>query len=242
MSELTRDGSVVRPDGAEGGGVSFGPIIQCTTPTSVAHVLRDAILDGTLKPGSQLREIHLDTDLGVSRAPLREALAVLADEGLVEKIPYRGAFVAVASVDDVAEIASLRNCIEPYAIKLALPSLNGGARTKVTQALDNMRIGADANDPAATINAHTSFLRAFYELSGHKLLLGLRKSWETQLQLFFSADHQSFADLHEIVAEHARLLQIIDTGDLAAITVETERHVHGSVPQAETSAATAENA
>jgi DNA-binding GntR family transcriptional regulator len=231
MSQASDDGSV----SAASGTVSLGRIAQRTTPASVAHVLREAILDGRLKPGSQLRETHLAADLGVSRAPLREALGVLADEGLVDKIPYRGAFVAEVSAEGIAEIASLRKRLEPYAIELALPQL-AGSRVKVTRALEDMMIGADNNDPSATLNAHMSFHRAFYELSGHKLLLDLWNSWETQLQLFFSVDHQSFADLQDVVAEHQRLQKIIDTGDLVAITAEIDRHVHGGIPAAEAAA------
>jgi DNA-binding GntR family transcriptional regulator len=102
-----------------------------------------------------------------------------------------------------------------------------------------MMIGADNNDPSATLNAHMRFHRAFYELSGHKLLLDLWNSWETQLQLFLSVDHQSFADLHDVVAEHQRLQKIIDTGDLEAITAEIDRHVHGGIPAAEAAARSA---
>lgn len=214
--------------------VSLGRITQRTTPGSVVQVLRSAILEGRLKPGSQLRETHLAADLGVSRAPLREALGLLADEGLVDKIPYRGAFVATVSAESIAEIASLRKRLEPYAIELAMPRLQGGAsRLQVTRALEDMTVGADNGDFAATIDAHMSFHRAFYELSGHRLLLDLWQSWEAQLQLFFSADHQLFADLHDMVADHQRLLAVIDTHDLAAIADEIDRHVHGGIPEAE---------
>jgi DNA-binding GntR family transcriptional regulator len=236
MTDRSDDGSVSTLS-SDGQTISLGPLPQRTTPAYVANVLRNAILDGRLKPGGQLRETHLAADLGVSRAPLREALGILADEGLVDKIPYRGAFVAEVSADSIAEIASLRKRIEPYAIELALPRLVGSARASVTKALEAMTAGADNNDPAATIDAHMGFHRAFYELSGHKLLLDLWRSWETQLQLFFSADHQSFADLHDVVAEHYRLLDIIDTGDIAAITAEIDRHVHGGIPAAEAAVA-----
>lgn len=223
--------------------VSLGRITQRTTPGSVAHVLRTAILEGRLKPGSQLRETHLAADLGVSRAPLREALGLLAEEGLVEKIPYRGAFVATVSEESIAEIASLRTRLEPYAIELALPRLrNGATRLKVTRALEDMTVGADSNDPAATIDAHMSFHRAFYELSGHQRLLDIWLSWEAQLQLFFSADHQLFSDLHDMVADHTRLLNIIDTGDLDAITAEMCVHVQGGLLRAEAEVAAPENA
>jgi DNA-binding GntR family transcriptional regulator len=223
--------------------VSLGRITQRTTPGSVVRVLRNAILEGRLKPGSQLRETHLAADLGVSRAPLREALGLLAEEGLVDKIPYRGAFVATVSAESIAEIASLRKRLEPYAIELALPRLRSGAtRLKVTRALEDMAVGADNGDFAATIDAHMSFHRAFYELSGHKLLLDLWHSWEAQLQLFFSADQQLFADLHDMVADHQRLLALIDSQDLAAITEELDRHVHGGVPEAEVRALAAKDA
>jgi DNA-binding GntR family transcriptional regulator len=235
MAEPLAEGLSPVPDDREV--VSVGRITQRTTPGSVAQVLRVAILEGRLRPGSQLRETHLAGDLGVSRAPLREALGLLADEGLVEKIPYKGAFVAQVSSESIAEIASLRKRLEPYAIELALPKLRGSTRLKVTRPLEDMSVGADDNDPAATIHAHMAFHRAFYELSGHRALLDLWHSWEAQLQLFFSADHQLFADLHDMVADHERLLAVIDTGDMKAITAEIERHVHGGIPQAEAAAA-----
>ena len=75
-----------------------------------------------------------------------------------------------------------------------------------------------------------AFHRAFYELSEHKLLLDLWKSWEAQLQMFFSADHQAFADLHDMVADHERLLSIIDRGDIDEITHEIAVHVHSPSP------------
>ena len=237
MTDLARDGNVSPLDTSARDGVRLGRITQRTTPWSVASVLRTAILDGTLKPGSQLRETHLAADLGVSRAPLREALGILADEGLIDKIPYRGAFVADVSADAIAEIASLRKRLEPYAIELARPRLHGATRVKVTRALEDMEIGADNNDPASTIDAHMAFHRAFYELSGHRLLLDLWQSWEPQLQLFFSADHRSFQDLHEVVAEHRKLLTIVDSGDTDAIAAEIDRHVHGGDPTAEIAAA-----
>src|SRR6476619_5969713 len=141
MAEPVFEGAASTRAGASRDGVSLGRITQRTTPGSVALVIRNAILEGRLKPGSQLRETHLAADLGVSRAPLREALGLLADEGLVDKIPYRGAFVAEVTQESIAEIASLRKRLEPYAIELALPHLRGSTRI-----LEDMALGADDND------------------------------------------------------------------------------------------------
>lgn len=210
--------------------VSLGRIELRTRPGSVAHVLRNAILDGTLPQGSPLRETHLATDLGVSRAPLREALGMLADEGLIVRIPYRGAFVAEVSPRGMSEIASLRKRLEPYAIELAMPRLQGAGRDSVKRALDAMRRSADQNDLSATVQSHMAFHRAFYELSDHRLLLELWNGWEAQLQMFFSVDQRAFADLHDLVEEHERLLSIIDGGHLDDITRELAVHVHSPSP------------
>ncbi|MEV5650626.1 GntR family transcriptional regulator [Nocardia sp. NPDC052254] len=206
--------------------IQLGRIEQRTTPGTVAGVLRAAILDGTLTPGSQLREAHIAADMGVSRAPLREALGILTDEGLVVKVPYKGAFVAEVSAEAIGEIASLRVRLEPYAIELALPRLAAGGRSKLVRALQDMARAADDADVTRTIDAHMAFHRTFYEFSGHRLLLDQWRGWEAQLQLFFSADHRTFADLHDVVADHERLLSIVDTGDLGAISRELGRHIH----------------
>jgi DNA-binding GntR family transcriptional regulator len=211
-------------------GVSLGRIEQRTRPESVAQVLRNAILDGTLPQGSQLGETHLASDLGVSRAPLREALGTLADEGLVVRIPYRGAFVAEVSARGMSEIASLRKRLEPYAIELAMPRLKGAGRDRVQRALDAMRKSADDNDLSATVLNHMTFHREFYELSEHKLLLDLWRSWEAQLQMFFSTDQRAFSDLHDLVAAHERLLSIIEGGDIEAIARELAVHIHSPSP------------
>jgi DNA-binding GntR family transcriptional regulator len=156
------------------------------------------------------------------------ALGMLADEGLVVvKIPRRGAFVPKVSAKGRAEIASLRKRLEPYAIELALPGLTRASRIKITRALEDMAISADNNDRTGTIDAHMAFHRAFYELSGHKLLLDLWNNWKAPLQTFFSADRRAFADLHDMAADHQRLLSIIDTGDPDAITREIAVHLHG---------------
>jgi DNA-binding GntR family transcriptional regulator len=148
---------------------------------------------------------------------------MLTDGGLVVKVPFRGA-------KGRTEIASVRKRLEPYAIELALPRLTRASRgkiTKITRALEDMAISADNNDRTGTINAHMAFHRAFYELSGHRLLLDLWNNWEAPLQKFFSADRRDFADLHDMVADHQRLLSIIDTGDPDAITREIDVHLHG---------------
>lgn len=197
---------------------------RTTTPDGVHRVLRAAILDGTVPPGGQLREAHIAADLGISRSPLREALTRLEEEGLIVKIPFRGAFVAQVSAEDVAEIASIRLLVEPFAGELAAQALRGPERPRLTQALEDIHRAAEKNDIPGSIDAHLQFHRLFYELSGHGVLRGLWSSWETKLRLYLSIDHRSYSDLHDLAVEHERLAAVALDGDREAIRQELARH------------------
>ncbi|WP_217574368.1 GntR family transcriptional regulator [Streptomyces sp. GbtcB7] len=84
----------------------------------VVDALRQAILDGALKPGRRLTERELTELTGVSRTSVREALRHLQSERLVEASPSRGLRVAIPTVDEVGHIYELRAELEPLAAKL----------------------------------------------------------------------------------------------------------------------------
>ncbi|MGI8714068.1 MAG: GntR family transcriptional regulator [Solirubrobacteraceae bacterium] len=90
-----------------------------THATRVQDELREAILAGTLEPGSRLRAETLAESLRSSRTPVREALLLLAREGLVEIEPRRGASVRAFDAADVSDLYEVRGLIEPHAAALA---------------------------------------------------------------------------------------------------------------------------
>lgn len=208
--------------------VKFEPLGQRTTPDGVHRVLREAILDGSLAPGAQLREAHIAADLGISRAPLREALTKLEEEGLIVKIPFRGAFVTEVSAETIAEIASLRFLVEPYAAELAAEALRGPQRAQLTKTIKALHQATHKQDIAASIDAHLQFHRLFYEHSGHALLMELWNGWESKLRLFLGADHRSYSDLEEIAVAHERLADMVMSGDMELFRHELAHHVHSA--------------
>lgn len=208
--------------------IKFEPLGQRTTPDGVHRVLRDAILTGTLAAGAQLREAHIAADMGISRAPLREALTKLEEEGLIVKVPFRGAFVTEVSAETIAEIASLRFLVEPYAAELSAEALRGPHRTKLTKIVKALHQATHKQNIAASIDAHLQFHRLFYEHSGHALLLDLWNSWESKLRLFLAADHRSYTDLDEIAIAHERLAEMVLEGDMDKFRHELAHHVHSA--------------
>ena len=208
----------------------FGRLEQrTTTPDGVYRMLRAAILDGTAPPGGQLREAHIAADLGISRSPLREALTRLEEEGLIVKIPFRGAFVAEVSAEEVAEIASIRLLVEPYAGELSAEALHGSHRATMTETIEDLNRATKDNDIPASIDAHLRFHRLFYDLSGHSILQGLWNGWETKLRLYLSVDHRSYSDLHDIAVEHERLAAVALDGDREAFRHELAKHFQSAL-------------
>ena len=197
---------------------------RTTTPDGVYRVLRAAILDGTVPPGGQMREAHIAADLGISRSPLREALTKLEEEGLIVKIPFRGAFVAEVSARDIAEITSIRLLVEPYAAELSAAALRGRERPRLMETIEALRRATETNDMPASIDAHLQFHGLFYDCSGHGILRGLWNGWESKLRLYMTVDHRSYSDPNEIAAEHEALATLALEGDLDAFRQELAHH------------------
>ena len=89
--------------------------------------IREAILQGRLKPGQRILEADMAQELGISRAPIREAIRQLESEGLVVSRAHRGTYVTTLSSQDAREIFSLRAALEGLAIMLVAQSRNAEA-------------------------------------------------------------------------------------------------------------------
>ena len=204
---------------------------QSTTADGALRAVRNAILDGTLPPGSQLREVHISAELGISRAPLREALNRLELEGLVVRIPFRGAFVAEVSATAVAEIAALRAVLEPYAVECALPHFaTAEGRAELVDAVSTLSERTSEGDRPGSLEAHLAIHGLLYRASGNQALYDVWKSWELQLRLFLAVDHQAFPQLSDLAVTHRALLAAIEAGDMKQIRRELTGHIHSKVP------------
>jgi DNA-binding GntR family transcriptional regulator len=212
------------PSGMMAGG-RLPTLDQRTTPAEVQRLLRFAILNGTFPPGSQLREAHLAAELGISRAPLREAFTRLEEEGLLIRVAFRGAFVAEVSQATVAEIAAIRFLVEPHAADQSAQRLGRQMPRRLSELVNTLRGAADAEDRPGTIEAHLAFHRFFYEHSGNQTLARMWDNWEIRLRLFLVVDHQHYDNLDEVAAAHERLASLVHLGDMEQFTDELARHV-----------------
>lgn len=103
--------------------LAAAPVKPPTSSVFVAAQLRDAILRGSIAPGTHLRQTQLAREFGVSTTPVREAFQILQSEGIVESDPHRGVVVRRPSAAEIAEDYAIRCELECLAAANALPNL-----------------------------------------------------------------------------------------------------------------------
>ena len=182
------------------------------------------ILSGRTDPGERLVEEQLTRRLGISRAPLREALRLLAQQGLVEHIPRRGVRVATLSDDDVRELYEVRDVLERHAVASIRP---GADLSGLHAALEVMSKATDAGDRLAIADAHRRFHVEVVALGGNRQLCTLYESVLVRLQLYMAVNLRREAEVAEPsdgVHRHERLLAAVEQGDPESIIAALNGH------------------
>ena len=223
------------------GALTPGVSGRLEAPTLVdlaANAIRRKILAGELKPGARLLEEPLTAELDVSRAPLREALRVLENEGLVVARPRRGSFVATLTDEDVHEIMTLRSALERMAFELGIPVEDPELLKPARAALEQMAHCAREEDRAALVQAGYAFHFALIRIARHRRLEAIYASVQQQLLVCMSRNlitrERFYEGLEEHVDRHRHLLELVESGDagaaLAELAVHGERSFHQAPP------------
>lgn len=198
-----------------------------TLAAAAADAIRNAILRGDLKPGEPLREEELSRSLNISRGTVREAQRVLTNEGIVEVIPRRGAFVARLSPRTVTEMYTLRSLLEPYALRLALE--DDGYSDQDLEHLDALlvRMGEceQAGDIYATVKADLEFHYEMCKPSGHSLLLEVLRSLQSLTRLCMVNTKLYRTDLAPDEVQHRQIFDAIRLGDREQAEDVIRRHL-----------------
>lgn len=154
-----------RPEPVVDIGLASSSLVELTV-----NRLRREILAGALVPGERLVEEQVTRRFGISRAPLREALRLLGEQGLVEHLPRRGVRVATLSDLDAEELFEIRDVLERFAITRALPCTPADLQPVRTE-LAIMRRAATTGDRLELADAHRRFHVALVALAGQRQLL-----------------------------------------------------------------------
>jgi DNA-binding GntR family transcriptional regulator len=190
----------------------------------VTTAIRNAIIRGELKPGERLIEADLAERLGVSRAPLREALKQLVAEGLLVNVARRGTTVIALTEKDIREIYSLRTALETLAIELITPAITAVQLAQFEALVRQMRELAADHGMSAHVDLEMRFHELLCLISGHQRLHSAWSQMGGQLRAFFAAADPQYNDL-EFVERHESLLAAIASHDAAHAVATLREHV-----------------
>jgi len=193
----------------------------------VAGELRRAIHVGTLAPGSRLVERSLARDLRTSHIPVREALARLTEEGLVEREPRRGARVATLTEAKLEELSSLRIVLERFVVRRAQERWSPAAESALRRRVDAMAAMADAGRADAVVDLDQAFHEDLWAIADHSLLLEVASGVRGRIVGFLRAATLPLPPdaLRAHAESHVVLLDAVASGDPERAEREVERHV-----------------
>jgi DNA-binding GntR family transcriptional regulator len=203
---------------------SAGVVGLGTAQQHAVDWLRRAIVVGELRPGQRVIQEDVAEQIGLSLAPVREALRVLEQEGQVTYRPRRGYFVTELRVEDLEEIYELRRVLEGRAARAALPTLDGDALERISLAAGECARAAAAGDVAAELEANRRFHFGILEApdNPHAMRL-IRLLWdatEAYRALYYnSPDERTAAS-----TAHERILDAVRSGDADRLLSELDRH------------------
>ncbi|HWI83817.1 GntR family transcriptional regulator [Ramlibacter sp.] len=231
------------------------PVSSPTMTSSVARLLRQAILEGALPGGSVIRQEEVARKFGVSRVPIREALLKLEGEGLVETQPRKGVVVTVLSTDDFEEILEMRFALESLAIERAAQRFSAAntaaamavveqART-ILKSKRNLDLAHEFESRWGELN--WSFHRRLYEPAGRPRLLAtienLQQLFARHLRMHIAAPdprlpaarslrEDTAANLQEwaaVLDEHEQMVRACAAHDGATAVAVLKHHIsdHG---------------
>jgi DNA-binding GntR family transcriptional regulator len=132
----------------------------------VAQALRKAIAEGGFAPGERIKEIPLAQRMGISRGPIRDALRLLHEEGLVEISPNRGAIVPEVRAVDVVEVYALRATLGSLAMHKLMLDANPAAIARLDAPLRRLERAVERRDERRAVDADLAFQTALVEGAG----------------------------------------------------------------------------
>ncbi|MCE0534075.1 GntR family transcriptional regulator [Kineosporia rhizophila] len=173
--------------------------------------LRSRIVNLVYAPGQRLFERDLAAELEVSRIPLREALQLLANDGLVVLVPRQGALVAPFTAADVRDLFDVRESLEVLAARLAAHRVGEEGLAELREQIDRARGALAAQDHPAIAAANSQFHRVLVRIADNPLLTSMMRPLEARTQWLFHLTRQR--DLGQQCDEHQELYDALAAGD-----------------------------
>ncbi|PWR25219.1 GntR family transcriptional regulator [Zavarzinia aquatilis] len=207
--------------------VSVAPLSTARLADQAYEQLREMIVSGRFAMGTRLIEVQLAKNFGISRAPVREAMRRLVEDGLVDERPRVGYTVAEFDAAAVIDLYNVRLSLEATSIRLA--TRRGMATAPLRDLIDRMAAAARAGEQARVSRYELDFHAEICRASGNALIAHLFHTLEGRLLMAIALDNEGQADLQAIATEHTPLIAAIESGDEQAAAATMTGHILSTV-------------
>ena len=168
--------------------------------------LKESILNNNLKSGQKIKQAKMAESLGISRIPLRQALAKLESEGLVISLPRRGYYVREIKSNELSEILDIRGVIESIAINLIIDNLNQDIEKKLIEFLKSFQQAYEKNNIDEYYVIDRKFHYYLIEASGSNILRKVSNITNIQVLRYIRGFE---LDIETSLKHHKRLISFI---------------------------------
>jgi DNA-binding GntR family transcriptional regulator len=207
------------------GVAAIEPLNRRTLHDEVVDRVRTLVVEGQLAPGARIHESQLGKALGVSRTPLREALKVLASEGLIELVPGRGAVVKRLTREDVRDMLDVLVALETLAGRLACRNASDADIERLRQTHDEMMRLYAAGDRLGYYWRNQAIHAGLAALSGNALLSSLHQAFAARLKRIRFIGNEEPDKWAGAVAEHEAMIAALEARNDARLAEVIQRHL-----------------
>ena len=188
----------------------------------VASELRSEILQGDIAPGSRLSQQSTAERFGVSRIPVRDAIQILAGEGLVQPSSNATAVVTGMSIAELQELYEIREAIEPLATQIAVPNVG---RADIITMRKQLQIMEEHADTRTWLAANTEFHAAIYRRAGRPRMVELVERLRRDIDRYMYVHIEVVGQTGHLVEEHLGILSAVESRDAALAARLTREHL-----------------
>ncbi|SDL91006.1 GntR family transcriptional regulator [Microbacterium azadirachtae] len=196
----------------------------------VYDVILNSILDGSRPPGSRVIESETARQLGISQAPVREAVKRLVHAGLVESVPRHGSFVTEISPEEFAIARTMRASLEAEAARIAATLADTADLMALRDVVARMQVAMETDDRAAFRALDVEFHRRVIATSRRTVLA---RMWDTLEPILVSqraiGDPGYLGERGRVVEWHADLIEALRAADPDAAAAAFAEHASGAL-------------
>lgn len=207
-------------------GASERESVQELLAEQLAERLRDLIVTDELRPGTPLRERTLAERLQVSRTPLRDALKILASDGLVSLLPNRGAVVTELTPDQIEEKLDVLGMIEESAALRACKTASDDEISEIRALHHEMLAAYERRDRVTYFHLNQRIHRGIVNAAHNGTLAQIHELLNRQLYRYRFQGSVTSEIWHTAIDEHEEIIKLLSARQAQALGEFMRRHVH----------------